>query len=48
MNPKNYDAIIADYQMPGMNGIEFLAETDDLQEIPFLLSCSPGGDEKRS
>jgi DNA-binding response OmpR family regulator len=29
LNNRHYDAIIADYQMPDMNGIEFLKEVPD-------------------
>ena len=32
LNSKNYDAIISDYQMPEMDGIEFLKEGKDFGE----------------
>jgi len=41
-----YDAIISDYQMPGMNGIEFLkAVRERYREIPFLIFTGRGREE---
>jgi PAS domain S-box-containing protein len=41
-----YDAIVSDYQMPGMNGIEFLkAVRERYREIPFLIFTGRGREE---
>ncbi|MFA5254718.1 MAG: PAS domain S-box protein, partial [Methanoregula sp.] len=41
-----YDAIVSDYQMPGMNGIEFLkAVRERYGEIPFLIFTGRGREE---
>ncbi|WP_292370964.1 PAS domain S-box protein [Methanoregula sp. UBA64] len=41
-----YDAIVSDYQMPGMNGIEFLkAVRERYGEIPFLVFTGRGREE---
>jgi CheY-like chemotaxis protein len=38
MNTKSYDAIISDYQMPVMDGIEFLKKVRGSgNTIPFIL-----------
>ena len=40
------DAIVADYQMPGMDGIEFLRKVRaDYGEIPFILFTGKGREE---
>jgi len=37
LNSKNYDAIISDYQMPDMDGIEFLRKVrKKFGDIPFI------------
>nr|WP_320160261.1 PAS domain S-box protein [uncultured Methanoregula sp.] len=42
----SYDAIIADYQMPGMNGIMFLKEVRQrFGNIPFILFTGRGREE---
>ena len=42
----SYDAIISDYQMPGMNGIEFLKEVRRrFGDIPFILFTGRGREE---
>jgi len=42
----SYDAIIADYQMPGMNGIAFLKEVRQrFGNIPFILFSGRGREE---
>ena len=43
-----FDAIISDYQMPGMDGLEFLKTIRDdphLKEIPFILFTGRGREE---
>lgn len=41
-----YDAIVSDYQMPGMNGIEFLkAVRERYGDIPFILFTGRGREE---
>jgi PAS domain S-box-containing protein len=46
MKKKKFDAIISDYQMPGMDGIEFLRKVRvDHQEVPFILFTGKGREE---
>jgi DNA-binding response OmpR family regulator len=46
LNTKTYDAIIADYQMPGMDGIEFLKTVRSSgNTIPFILFTGRGREE---
>jgi len=43
---RKYDAIVSDYQMPGMNGIAFLkAIRQKLGDIPFILFTGKGREE---
>jgi len=43
---QHYDAILSDYQMPEMNGIEFLKEVRrQYGEIPFILFTGKGREE---
>jgi len=40
------DAIVSDYQMPGMDGIEFLKQVrKEFKEIPFILFTGKGREE---
>src|SRR5271157_6341629 len=46
MESATYDAIIADYQMPGMDGIEFLKHVRSSgNSIPFILFTGRGREE---
>ena len=46
MDSKNFDAIIADYQMPGMDGIEFLKKVRSSGNmVPFILFTGRGREE---
>ncbi|PKL60361.1 MAG: hypothetical protein CVV33_03065, partial [Methanomicrobiales archaeon HGW-Methanomicrobiales-4] len=46
LNLKTYDAIISDYQMPGMNGIDLLKEVKTSGNIiPFILFTGRGREE---
>jgi len=46
LDTKSYDAIISDYQMPGMNGIRFLREVRTrFGKIPFILFTGKGREE---
>jgi PAS domain S-box-containing protein len=46
LSRKTYDAIVADYQMPEMNGIDFLKKVRDLDKtVPFILLTGRGREE---
>jgi len=43
LKEKEYDAIVSDYQMPGMNGIEFLkAVRSEYPRLPFIIFTGKG------
>ncbi|MEN6611786.1 MAG: PAS domain S-box protein [Methanoregulaceae archaeon] len=43
---RSFDAIVSDYQMPGMNGIAFLKEVRErFGDIPFILFTGRGREE---
>jgi PAS domain S-box-containing protein len=45
MAKKTYDAIVSDYQMPEMDGIEFLKKIRATSTIPFILFTGKGREE---
>jgi PAS domain S-box-containing protein len=46
MDTKHYDAVISDYQMPGMDGIAFLHEVRNRGNVvPFILFTGKGREE---
>ena len=45
MGKTNYDAIVSDYQMPSMDGIEFLKKIRATSTIPFILFTGKGREE---
>jgi len=45
MRKKTYDAIVSDYQMPEMDGIEFLKKIRSTSTIPFILFTGKGREE---
>ena len=48
LESEHFDTIISDYQMPEMNGIEFLEvvrKSGKYADIPFILFTGKGGEE---
>lgn len=46
LQTRSFDAIISDYQMPGMDGLEFLQEVrKNYGQIPFILFTGRGREE---
>lgn len=46
MRERQYDAIVSDYQMPGMDGISFLkAVRSEFGDVPFILFTGRGREE---
>ncbi|MEI7649573.1 MAG: response regulator, partial [Methanomicrobiales archaeon] len=44
---EQFDAIVSDYEMPGMNGIEFLTQVRaSFGKIPFIIFTGKGGEEE--
>ncbi|MDD1727733.1 MAG: response regulator, partial [Methanospirillum sp.] len=43
LSPSRYDAIISDYQMPGMDGLTFLSAVRAIQpDLPFIVYTGQG------
>ena len=45
LEKKRYDVIVSDYQMPEINGIDFLKMVNKKCEIPFILFTGRGREE---
>src|SRR6056297_2073060 len=46
LDTEQFDCIVSDYEMPGMDGLEFLAAVrEDYPDIPFIL-LTGGGNER--
>ncbi len=42
---KAYDCILADYMMPGMNGVELATIIKEIEDIPFVLYTGRGSEQ---
>ena len=42
---KPYDCILADYAMPGMNGVELVTIIKEIKDIPFVLYTGRGSEQ---
>jgi PAS domain S-box-containing protein len=45
LEAEHYDIVVADYQMPDMNGIELLRQIRDRSNLPFVLFTGRGREE---
>ncbi|MFX1514360.1 MAG: response regulator, partial [Promethearchaeota archaeon] len=46
LQEKTYDVIVADYQMPSMNGLQLLEQVrSQIKEIPFIILTGRGREE---
>lgn len=46
ISPSRYDAVISDYQMPGMDGLDFLSAVREIQpDLPFIVFTGQGGED---
>lgn len=45
LGKEEYDCIISDYKMPGMDGIQFAMKVREESNIPFLLYTGQGSEE---
>ncbi len=46
LKKKDYDVVVSDYSMPGMDGLEFLDRVRDIgKEVPFILLTGKGTEE---
>ena len=45
LNEKSYDCILADYAMPGINGVELAAIIKGIKDIPFVLYTGRGSEQ---
>ncbi len=45
MIPDDFDAVVSDYQMPTMDGLEFLKNIRETSDIPFIMFTGRGREE---
>jgi len=45
INEKPYDCILADYAMPGLNGVELATTIKAIRDIPFVLYTGRGSEQ---
>ena len=49
LSEKEFDCVVSEYNMPGLNGVEFLQTVRDLdQDLPFILFTGKGSEEVAS
>lgn len=49
LSKENFDCIVSDYQMPGLNGIEFLRNVrENHPDLPFILFTGKGSEQVAS
>jgi len=45
LEENRYDAVLSDYEMPGLNGIDLLKEIRKVSKIPFIIFTGRGREE---
>ena len=48
LRDQTFNCVVSDYQMPGMNGIQFCAEVRKTSRIPFIIYTGWGSEEVAS
>jgi PAS domain S-box-containing protein len=48
LHEHNYECIVSDFQMPGMNGIDLCKKIRSFSKIPFIIHTSRGSEEVAS
>ena len=48
LRDQTFNCVVSDYQMPGMNGIQFCAEVRKTSRIPFIIYTGRGSEEVAS
>ena len=48
LSDQTFDCVVSDYQMPGMNGIQFCKEVRKTSKIPFIIYTARGSEEVAS